>query len=429
VNHEPAVLIVADDLSGAADSAVALANHANTAVLLDAEADWPRATVVAIDTDTRYMDAEAAAEHAAAAVRRSGAGTLVYKKIDSTLRGNIGPEVAGALAALAERHGRRHLAVIAPAFPATGRTVLGGRVLVGEEPVEERYPGRRPLTEQLKEAGLAVELLSLEELRDGDPARFLAAAAGRADAVVVDALTDDDLALTVKASSDLPALLVGSGGLAHRLGPLPAIESAGEESAAAAPQRTGPALVCVGSRSSQAQAQCRTLIAELPAVPVQVTSAPDGVDSAARELRGALSTGHDAVVFLDPAQVVEPSRAQEFAGALAEVARAGLDRAGALIATGGETARAVLLSVGVRMLAVEGEIEPGVVCMRTPEGLTVITKAGAFGDPGTLLRAARMLGRGERPGAPKPAAPATDQQDRTSQGTPAVRVLPGSATA
>jgi hypothetical protein len=35
---EPGVLIIADDLSGAADSAVALADRADTVVLLDAEA-------------------------------------------------------------------------------------------------------------------------------------------------------------------------------------------------------------------------------------------------------------------------------------------------------------------------------------------------------------------------------------------------------
>ncbi|MGW3625039.1 four-carbon acid sugar kinase family protein [Streptomyces sp. NPDC000880] len=405
----PSLLIVADDLSGAADSAVALAGRADTVVLLYAEAQWPRATVVAIDTDSRYASAGAASDRAAAAIRRSGPQTLVYKKIDSTLRGNIGPEVSGCLSALNEREGGRHLAVVAPAFPATGRTVVGGRVLLGGEPVEERHPGRRPLIEQLEAAGLTVALLSLAELRDGDPSRALAAAAGTADAVVVDALTDEDLALTVRASADLPVLLVGSGGMAHKLGPLRTdVDPASGPAAPAAPAAAvpsgaapsaavpgllapGPALICVGSRSEVAHAQRRTLIEELPAVPVEVTTAPHSAARAMRELRTALAEGDDAVVFLDPAQAVEPERAQQFAVALAEVTRAGLDRAGALVATGGETARAVLLAVGVHTLAVEGEVEPGVVRMRTPGGLTVITKAGAFGDPGTLLRATRTL--------------------------------------
>ncbi|WP_051839757.1 4-hydroxythreonine-4-phosphate dehydrogenase PdxA [Streptomyces sp. NRRL F-5126] len=417
----PSLLVIADDLSGAADSAVALATSADTVVALYAEAQWPRATVVAVDTDSRYACAEDAADRAAACVRRSGTGTRIYKKIDSTLRGNIGPEVSGCLAALGEREGRRHVAVVSPAFPATGRTVSDGRVHVDGEPVEARHPGRRPLVAQLEAAGLTVVLLSLEELRDGDPARALAAAAaaGGADAVVVDALTDEDLARTVRACADLPVLLVGSGGLAHHLAPLgpprrdavPGPDTAPGGSALAGPALAGPALICVGSRSTQARAQGRMLVEELPAVPVEVGATADGTGGAMRELRTALAAGHSAVVSLDPHRPVEPERAREFAAALAEVTRAGLDSAGVLIATGGETARTVLLAAGVDTLAVEGEVEPGVVLMRTPGGLPVVTKAGAFGDPGTLLRATRAL-RG--PGGPVvPARPAPSMQDQT----------------
>ncbi|MBP0457926.1 4-hydroxythreonine-4-phosphate dehydrogenase PdxA [Streptomyces montanisoli] len=438
----PALLLIADDLSGAADSAVALATSADTVVALHADAEWPRATVVAVDTDSRYASTEDAAERAAACVRRSAAGTRIYKKVDSTLRGNIGPEVRGCLAALGEREGRRHIAVVSPAFPATGRTVVDGRVRVGGESVEARHPARKPLVAQLEAAGLTVALLSVAELRDGDPARALAAAAaaaaGTADAVVVDALTDDDLARTVRATAGLPVLLVGSGGMAHHLGSLRTDAAAAPGATAPAdaqgPPLTGPALICVGSRSTQALAQGRTLIEELPALPVEVGTAAGGTASAMRELRTALAAGHNTVVSLDPHRPVEPERAHEFAVALAEVTRAGLDSAGVLIATGGETARTVLLAAGVNTLAVEGEVEPGVVLMRTPGGLPVVTKAGAFGDPGTLLRATRALqgpaapGRGRTAPARGPAAsaqgPAASAQGPRAQIVPARPVLP-----
>ncbi|WP_331773335.1 hypothetical protein OG948_59135 (plasmid) [Embleya sp. NBC_00888] len=391
----PSLLIVADDLSGAADSAVALAGRADTVVLLDPEAEWPRARVVAIDIDSRHAGPDIAAGRAAAAIRRSAPQTLIYKKMDSTLRGNVGPEIGGCLSALHEREGARHLAVVAPAFPATGRTVVDGQVLIAGEPVQERHPGRRPLVEQLEAAGLRVALLSLAELRDGDPAGTLAAAVGTVDAVVVDAVTDDDLALTVRASANLPVLLVGSGGMAHRLDPLRTDADAASTPAAPAAMTNlsvpGPALVCIGSRSEQAHAQRHALMEELPAVPVEVSTAPGDAARAMREVRSTLAAGYDAVVFPDPALAVRPECAQQFVAALAEVARAGLDTAGALVATGGETARAVLLAIGVHTLEVEGEVEPGVVRLRTPGGLTVITKAGAFGDPGTLLRVTRML--------------------------------------
>ncbi|GHH86082.1 membrane protein [Streptomyces sulfonofaciens] len=413
--EEPLLLIVADDLSGAADSAVAFADRAQTAVVLE-PGEFPHgAGVVAVDTDSRYLPPAEAAARVTRALAGHGPGTRVYKKVDSTLRGSIGPEVRACLAALHERHGVRRLAVVAPAFPATGRTVVGGRVLVDGEPVDLRHPDRAPLTDQLTAAGLVVDVLPLDALRRGDAHALLAEAYGRADAVVVDAVDDGDLAATLRATGELPVLLVGSGGLAHHL-PLPAPVGAAPAVAApaVAPGPIGPAqgprplLICVGSRTEQARAQRRALVERLPATAVTVGAAAGGPEDAGRALRAALLAGRHAVLFPDPDQEVRPSAADRFARALARAAADGLPLAGALVATGGETARAVLLAAGVRSLTVLGEPAPGVVRMRTPAGLAVVTKAGAFGDEDTLLRAARAL--------TGPAAPAPSAADRPSAG-------------
>ncbi|MFR9722867.1 four-carbon acid sugar kinase family protein [Streptomyces sp. MS19] len=388
----PAVLIVADDLSGAADSAVAFAARARTGVVLDPGAPWPDATAVAVDTDSRYLPGEAAARRAAAVLDRAAPGTLVYKKIDSTLRGNIGPETAACLAALTRRTGQRHIAVVTPAFPATGRTVRDGRVLVDGEPVEARHPGRTPLTAQLTAAGLTVAALGLRELRTGDPARTLATAA---DALVVDAETDDDLARLVRACAGLPVLLVGSGGLAqHLTAAAPRDTGTATDGTAAGAHR--PALVCVGSRSDLAHAQRDALVTGLPATPVPVGLDAPAAATTAR-ITEALRAGRPAVVFPDPGEPLRPERAADIAAGLAAAVRPALPAAGTLVVTGGETARAVLLAAGVRALTVHGEAEPGVVLLRTPDGLPVVTKAGAFGDAGTLLRVVRAL-----PDAPRP---------------------------
>jgi 4-hydroxythreonine-4-phosphate dehydrogenase len=66
---------------------------------------------------------------------------------------------------------------------------------------------------------------------------------------------------------------------------------------------------------------------------------------------------------------------------------------GALVLTGGETARAVLSRLGVAVLRVVGEVETGVPIL-VAEGsraLMVITKAGDFGDRETLLRCRTRL--------------------------------------
>ena len=70
-----------------------------------------------------------------------------------------------------------------------------------------------------------------------------------------------------------------------------------------------------------------------------------------------------------------------------------INRAGALVLTGGDTARAVLQAIGVTGLRVWGEAEPGVPCS-TAIGAwqgPVITKAGGFGDPSTLMRCRSVL--------------------------------------
>jgi hypothetical protein len=120
------VLIVADDLSGAADSAVPFAARLGTAVSLGG--GRPDAQVVAVDTDSRYAPEAVARERVARAVARGRAdGARIVKKIDSTLRGNIGAEIAAAREAAA-----------AAACPADGGRNGPGRA-AGHG--AERWPG------------------------------------------------------------------------------------------------------------------------------------------------------------------------------------------------------------------------------------------------------------------------------------------------
>jgi len=61
------------------------------------------------------------------------------------------------------------------------------------------------------------------------------------------------------------------------------------------------------------------------------------------------------------------------------------------VLTGGETARAVLAARGVRELRLLGEVEPGVPFGMARDGTLVCTKAGAFGNPGTLVNCVARL--------------------------------------
>ena len=123
--------IVADDLTGAMDSSGHFAARGlSTDVVLD-PAYASESDVVVITTSSRAEPPDVARERVRRAVRRL-AGRTIYKKIDSTLRGNIGVEL---MAAMQEAHCEK--AIVAPAFPAVGRTTLNGVLLVDGTPVAE----------------------------------------------------------------------------------------------------------------------------------------------------------------------------------------------------------------------------------------------------------------------------------------------------
>ncbi len=325
----PEVVIVADDLSGAADCAVAFMSTGLTACVLFGDADLNvDADVIAIDAGTRRMSADNAARETRRIFAAIAPGPLLYKKIDSMLRGHVGVEVAAALDARRASDGRT-TAVMAPAFPAMGRTTVSGIQLVR-----------------------------------GVPVGNVSAMAG--DAVIFDAVTESDLrAIADKGLAlGVPVIWVGSAGLARHL-PIAAGLGRERNEVPPAPEISRPILFVVGSASSCSVEQ-------------------------AQALRDVL--GSDTLATLDAADITTRED-PELCAALARSLASRAKDFGALVLTGGETARSVLEAMGVTGLRLIKEIEPGVplsISIGAVE-MPVITKAGAFGDRETLLRCRRAL--------------------------------------
>ena len=118
----PALVIVADDLTGAADSAARCVQAGLSAeVWLEPTREPAQVDVVAVSSDSRFLLPAEAAQRvretlAILATGPTAAGVTWYKKIDSTLRGNLGAELEAMLALLPGKS-----AVISPAFPAQVR--------------------------------------------------------------------------------------------------------------------------------------------------------------------------------------------------------------------------------------------------------------------------------------------------------------------
>ena len=393
------ILIVADDLSGAADCGIACAVQGlDTLVVLDeASVD---AAVLAVDANTRAMAPDEAAVETARLVHkyaREGQQVL-FKKFDSTLRGHIGVELAAALEAWKSVANRSSaIVVVAPAFPATGRTTIGGRQWLDGVLLEPDLPN------MLEAAGLQTSRAGVEVVRSGRLPAFLQTNADAPTAFVCDAQTDADLRLIGEAAASLRerAVWAGSAGLARCL---PAVLKAPMKRphAAMPPPRKGPVLVVVGSLAPLSRRQAAVLAAtnELAVVTVRPQGLLAGPGAPEwREdqdlLARALADGRDVLTVLGAEERVQGDMASHLCSALARILAPCRARIGALVITGGETARAVLKAFGVRFLVPVREVEPGVplalASTKNGEGLPVITKAGAFGDADSLVRCRAAL--------------------------------------
>ncbi len=135
----PKILILADDLTGANAAGVMAAKNglaAYTAISFAAETSGlSQYDCIAFSTDSRSMVPAEAYNKVRQAVRHfSGPETQIYsKRIDSTLRGNLGSETDALLDVL----GEDTVAMIVPCFPDAGRIQIGGYLLVNQVPLEK----------------------------------------------------------------------------------------------------------------------------------------------------------------------------------------------------------------------------------------------------------------------------------------------------
>ena len=401
-------LILADDLTGAADCAIAFGRRGRAAAVIwndEVAASDRRLPVLAYDAASRGLSGVAAAgRHAGVLARLSEPGRILFKKIDSTLRGHPAAETAATLAHLKLRSDPA-FGVFAPAFPATGRTTVDGRILVNSSPLEETEIWRRDhtyptsdLVDVLASAGIRGEKVLLSTVRGAELKASFARLAAEGDVVAVcDAETDHDLHLIAAASLHVsPApFFIGSAGLAHALADLDAGNDVEPLKIPTSPSGT---LIVVGSLAGASRAAARELAAtgtvgHFPVAPETLLGAGAGGSTLAADVMKRLSAGGDALVEImmddQPVMSLGPRLAQGLAGVLAPVACS----IGAFAATGGETAAALLSRFGVNGIRLADEIEPGVSLGLTLGELSVpiATKAGAFGDELSLIRISKRL--------------------------------------
>jgi 4-hydroxythreonine-4-phosphate dehydrogenase len=398
----PTLFVLADDVTGAADCAARCKSAGLPAtILIEPMLIEPTMRplptgAVAFSSDSRFLPPAQAAEQVQTIFRTlqqaasQPADAIWYKKIDSTLRGNIGAELA-AMMTLTSAVKSRPCAVIAPAFPAQGRGLVDGNLVYAQATQSLSLP--KLIAEQ---TALPQVLVGLATVRAGVAEltrHFQAHYATGAQLFVADALTDADLqTLYTAAQVALPqALFCGSAGLMGVIAATLVAAQGGKPASADQPPPTiaRPLLAVVGSGSVMAQRQLMRL-RQLPALDLYQVD-PD--TPAKISMIAGSGDNHHCALRLPPPVAnaqLDGETARQYAATLGAAALAQIQqrRPRALLLVGGDTTFYLLHLLGITALQVEAELFPG---MPLTTGLTadgqryqIILKAGNHGDEETL---------------------------------------------
>ena len=362
----------------------------------------PPVDVVVCNTETRNRDPAEARRLVTATCRRLTGlpHSLCYKKLDSTIRGNLAAEIDAVMAAFGY-----DTAIVSPALPAAGRTTVHGQHLLDGVPVHltelAAEPGSPVHDSQLPRLLVATPLSSppyevrhvdIEQVSRGPTAltRLLTTPRERRTVFVCDAASDENLRHIAAAAATLDRrpLLCGSAGLAQFVPEAFSLQPAMPSTPALRPG-PGPVIVVVGSAQSLSRRQTDRLLARGGAREFRVNSAP--LEAALAHL----TSTPDAVAVLSMADTADPESALRH---LADVARGlanSVRELAGLAVTGGATAMELLTALeagGVEIVEAIAHAVPVCRIVGGPfEGMPLVTKAGALGDEDVFVRAVARL--------------------------------------
>jgi len=337
------IYLLADDLTGACDAAAAFLPAGYSVRVWTGGKAWTSTpeTVQAFNTDSRSLSPSLAGRAVSDAVAAldTGKNFIFFKKIDSVARGPLAAELLAAQRTLGTQ-----AILLAPSFPAAGRTVHHGILHIQDASGQDR---------QLSLAALFPAEFQPRIASISRPEELAAAFHSGKALLLCDAATQTELVALARAAVQLPGLLyAGSAGLAQAIAslhcspevlpPLPVSE------------RT---LIVAGSPHPLTRLQLENLSPDHLAADSPVV----------RILRIHCKASDDEHIRAAFCQF-DPQ---------------------ALILTGGSTASMATSALGAHSLILRGEFAPGIpwgiVQGGAAEGRVAITKSGGFGAP-TALR-------------------------------------------
>lgn len=416
------IFIIADDLTGTNDTIVQFCKVGYRGVvltdlkinLLDILRQYD---VIGINTNSRVLTPDEAYRRVREVIMwlvtsltdlgYSLDDVLIYKKVDSTLRGNIIEEVRAIYEVL-----RPDVIVFAPAYPKRGRKTVNGIHLVNDVPVHKTYFGR-DLRTPVKSSyipdyflGFNVDYrhIYLSELRSSDK---------------VDVCSYDVISSDIEVSEDFIKLInlirgcgwvrilwVGSAGLAEYL-VYNVVISHGYR---------GLIIMCIGSLNDVTRRQLSKVVNNVVLIPLNIERLIKDFNNEYLDVRSrvleslksnplaiVLTTSYHDYQIIQSEKLVSElgiSRSSlyelisdSFGRLCALVVNdVGLGRVSGVFLCGGDTTMSTIKYLGFNALEVLGEVEAGLPLLKIGGlGFKLVTKAGGFGDDLTLLRVIHRL--------------------------------------
>jgi uncharacterized protein YgbK (DUF1537 family) len=398
-------VIIADDFTGACDVGIQFAKHGiSTSVIFrkPSTQELKAAGLVVYDTETRNEFEKEAYRRVLSfcSVCQKAGVDLAYKKIDSTLRGNLGAE----LQAILDRF-RESFVLICPTYPEYKRTVVDGHLLVNGVPVDKTEFAKDPSnpvrssdirTLVMSQTSESVGGIQLATVRKGShkvswAIRQLAERGIRV--IWADAENRNDLKSVASACFQSNLIPCGSAGLAEEI--------------ARILQSLRPKIMILSATTNEATLNELQRMARYPRV-FLLKARVDALAGESRSLEISrihmLTTRavekYDVILVCSAlyAKDIQPKFAHSERGGRSDAVASGLAAATASLAlsgalsatllTGGDMAAAFLRKIRARGLRLEREILPGIPLGRVisgkAAGLKVVTKAGGFGLQGSM---------------------------------------------
>jgi uncharacterized protein YgbK (DUF1537 family) len=378
------IAVIADDLTGALDTSVQFIQWGFTAQLTDTP-EHSTAEVTIINTDTRNKTSEIAYHTTYTVAEKLARHDIIYKKIDSTLRGNPGPELQAIMDATGETN-----AILTPTHPPTQRRVKDGHLYIADKPIKEtdyihEYRNKTSYIPEILDCKQRVHTVKTPE---NIPPEGI---------TIVDSETERDL---LQIAGQRTRVMAGSAGLANAL--------------CQTLRDPPPVLTIIGSMRTETRTQAEQLKIRLGVATISLDTikalnqAPQ--HETLRRAKVALKLGQDVMLTSTlTTDIIEKTRREAkrqnispdeletmITTALADTAETLLDYIlSGIIVTGGATALALTKRLGIKNIQILDEVQPGVPVLKL-DHLTAVTKAGGFGQADALIQATQYLKRKHR---------------------------------